>query len=160
MYTHADPDEGAGEGRGWGGDAVAGATVAVAIARLLLRFVYACAWTQRDRARPLSKQRRERTSPTNPVPVERGRGRTHNALQAAGLKPCGFISSCLERHSCVWIVREGKRTYSQAGKTALHRPCGQAAPRPDAPVLQSRLGMTGGKGGFGNGGLLPIFDTS
>lgn len=107
---------------------------------------------------------KERTSPTNPVPAERERERererTHNALQAAGLKPCGFISSCLEQHSCVWIVREGKRTYSQAGKTALRRSCGQAAPRPDAPVLQSGLGMNGGKGGFGNGGLLPIFDTS
>ena len=131
-----------------GGDAVAGATgaAAVVIMRLLLHCVYACVRTQRMCVwvhPPLSRQE-ARTSPSNTVPTERGRERErsrererererlkpHNALHAAGLKSCRFISSCSEglcvsAHTHTHTPRTPRpsaretNTDDQAGKTAF-----------------------------------------
>ena len=138
-----------------GGDAVAGATgaAAVVIMRLLLHCVYACVRTQRMCVwvhPPLSRQE-ARTSPSNTVPTERGRERErsrererererlkpHNALHAAGLKSCRFISSCSEglcvsahTHTHTHLVHPDRVRERQTQTTRQVRrlffwPCGQ-----------------------------------
>lgn len=97
-----------------GGDAVAGVTgaAAVVIMRLLLHCVYACVRTQRvcvcvceftllspDRRRghpPLTLCQRREEEREREKQRERERLKPHNALHAAGLKSCRFISSCSE----------------------------------------------------------------